>query len=76
MMAVDVETEPTFTPGRPRLLFDEAEYNLHPPGFIDHDISPDGLQFLMVRRETAWEQTQINVILNWFEELKRLVPTN
>jgi len=21
------------------------------------------------------EQTQINVVLNWFEELKRLVPT-
>ena len=21
-------------------------------------------------------QTQINVVLNWFEELKRLVPTN
>ncbi len=22
------------------------------------------------------EMTQINVVLNWFEELKRLVPTN
>ncbi len=22
------------------------------------------------------EQNQINVVLNWFEELKRLVPTN
>jgi serine/threonine-protein kinase len=76
MMAVAVETEPTFTPGRPSILFDEGEYGLHPPGFINHDISPDGRQFLMIKDETASEQTQINVILNWFEELKRLVPTD
>ncbi len=75
MMAVAVETEPTFRPGRPSLLF-EGEYSLHPPGFMNHDISPDGRQFLMIEGETASEQTQINVVLNWFEELKRLVPTN
>jgi len=28
----------------------------------------------MVQEEEA--QTQINVILNWFEELKRIVPNN
>ncbi len=26
--------------------------------------------------EIAQEQAQINVVLNWFEELKRLVPSN
>jgi len=29
----------------------------------------------MLKEGTAQEQGQINVILNWFEELKRLVPT-
>jgi hypothetical protein len=29
----------------------------------------------MVKTAGGSEQTQINVILNWFEELKRLVPT-
>jgi len=29
----------------------------------------------MMKEETALEQSQINVIQNWFEELKRLVPT-
>jgi len=41
-----------------------------------YDISPDGQRFLMMKEGTAKEQSQINVILNWFEELKRLVPTN
>jgi len=76
MMAVAVETEPAFTPGRPRLLFDEGGYTLHPPGFTNHDISPDGRQFLMIKQETASEQTQIRVILNWTEELKQLAPTD
>ena len=43
----------------------------------DYDVSPDGQRFLMlkpVQQEQA-ESTQINVVLNWTEELKRLVPT-
>jgi len=39
-----------------------------------YDISPDGQRFLMIKREQA--PAQINIILNWFEELKRLVPTD
>jgi len=27
-------------------------------------------------KDRLTEQSQINVVLNWFEELKRLVPTN
>ncbi len=32
-------------------------------------------RFLMLKEDTAQDPTQINVVLNWFEELKRLVPT-
>ncbi len=40
-------------------------------------ISPDGQRFLMIKEADEEEgQAQINVFLNWFEELKRLVPTN
>ena len=39
-------------------------------------VMPDGERFLMVRYEPAAIPTRINVILNWLEELKRLVPTN
>jgi len=38
-----------------------------------YDISPDGQRFVMVKEEGR--ETQIHVVLNWFEELKRLVPT-
>jgi hypothetical protein len=39
------------------------------------DVSPDGQRFLMVKPvEQQQAATQINVVLNWFEELKRRVP--
>jgi hypothetical protein len=37
---------------------------------------PDGQQFLMIlEREIKSTATQIKIVLNWFEELNRLVPT-
>ena len=39
-----------------------------------NDGTPDGQQFLMVK-PSEQEATQIHVVLNWFEELKRRVPT-
>ncbi len=41
-----------------------------------YDISPDGQRFLMIKAVEGSQSGQINVVLNWFEELKRLVPTN
>ncbi len=46
-------------------------------GTPNYDVSPDGQQFVMVRRTGEGERApQINVVLNWFQELERLVPTN
>ena len=39
-----------------------------------YDIFPDGQRFLMIKA-VGGSTGQINVVLNWFEELKRLVPT-
>jgi serine/threonine-protein kinase len=74
MMAVDIVTEPEFTPANPRMLF-EGKYLFG--GFArSYDITPDDQQFVMVKAsEQESPPTQINVVLNWFEELKRLVPT-
>jgi hypothetical protein len=46
-----------------------------------YDITPDGKQFiLMVLRDPAESPDrttqQINVVLNWFEELKQRVPVH
>jgi len=39
MMAVDVETEPTFRAGRPRTLFEGRYFDW---GFNAFDVAPDG----------------------------------
>ncbi len=70
MIVVGIKTEPTFTAGSPVVLF-TGRYNR--AVVVNYDISPDGLRFLMIREEEG--PAQINVVLNWFEELKRLVPT-
>jgi Tol biopolymer transport system component len=75
MMAVDVAIQPTFAGGKPRVLF-EGPYLPTPATFPNYDVSLDGQRFLMLKpieREAA--PTQINVVLNWFEELKQKVPT-
>ena len=76
MMAVDITTQPSFAARKPQLLF-EARYELSPGTIAYYDVSPDGQRFLMLKPNGAGEAapTQINVVLNWFEELKRLVPT-
>ena len=76
LWAVEVETEGGFTAERPTLLF-EGLYMMDPFDFgVPHyDVSLDGQQFLMVRSAEA-ETPGFVVVENWFEELKRLVPTN
>ncbi len=62
--------------GKPRLLF-EGRYAHGLPYGRRYDLAPDGERFLMVMEgEPPPPQTQYNVVLNWFEELKRLVPTS
>ena len=76
MMAVDVTTQPGFSAGKPKMLF-EGRYALSTATIPNYDDSPDGQRFLMlkpVQQEQA-APMQINVVLNWTEELKRLVPT-
>ena len=76
MMAVPVTTQPTFRAGTPTLLFEgqyHNDFNWSPPNY---DVTPGGQRFLMIQPGEGEAATQINVVLNWFEELKRLVPTN
>jgi hypothetical protein len=51
-------------------------YELSPATSPNYDVSADGQRFLMLKPAEASETapTQINVVLNWFEELKRRVP--
>ena len=78
MMRVPVETEQTFTAGTPEVLFETQYYTFL--GTRTYDIHPDGHRFLMVKDAARTDesgtpaQSQIVLVENWYEELKRLVP--
>jgi serine/threonine-protein kinase len=70
MMAVSVQTEPELALGSPKMLF-EVDYMRY------LRLDSDGKGFLVMMREpNSGIQTQLHVVLNWFEELKRLAPTD
>jgi len=73
MMVVGIKTEPTFTAGSPVVLF--TGRHTSNVAVANYDISPDGQRFFMIKEgDLAETQGQINVVLNWFEELKERVP--
>lgn len=76
MMAVEVATQPTFSPGKPVMLFEgTCLASQFPQMGTAYDVPPDAQRFLMIREiENAPSGTQIVVVQNWFEELKRRVP--
>jgi Tol biopolymer transport system component len=73
MMAVEIRTSPAFQAAKPHLLF-EGEYE-HFRNELSFDVTPDGQRFLMVKTPPEFAPRQINVVLNWFDELRRRVAT-
>jgi len=73
MMAVDIVTRPTLKPGKPHVLFERVFAKGGP--WRNYDVSLDGRRFLMLKpTKEDVPITQLNVVLNWLEELKQLVP--
>jgi eukaryotic-like serine/threonine-protein kinase len=79
LAAVDVRTESGFTYANPTRLLDKMAVEVA-PGVWPYDVTLDGRQFVVFGHtadsDPATEGREIRVTLNWFEELKRLVPTN
>jgi Tol biopolymer transport system component len=79
MMAVDIDTRKGFNAGKPHLLF-EGRFSINNP-MRGYDVTPDGEHFVLIRpysTEAARPAqppppTQMHVIFNWTEELKRRV---
>ena len=75
MMVVEIVTDPEFSAESPSVLF-EGPYDLDEtwkPRI--YDLSPDGSRFIMIQSEGDPPPPQVKLVQNWFEELKRLVPT-
>ena len=71
MMAVDVDTQPTFRSGTPRALFDTEMIDTGiRTGPMSWDVSPDGRRFLIISENSA-QTSSLDVILNWRPEKGR-----
>jgi hypothetical protein len=73
MLAVPFGPGPTPVLGRPRVIF-ERPYAASSLGVANYDVGPDG-RFVVVRPINTIRDNRLTVVLNWTEDLKRLVPT-
>jgi hypothetical protein len=78
MMAVDITTRPSFAVAKPRVLFEGRYLGFpawdHTPSY---DVARTGHPFIMIKdSERATPPTEINIVLNWFDELTRATRAN
>jgi hypothetical protein len=74
VMRVKVDTHPDFDLGRPELLF---EGDFVPPQWFgrNFDVAPDGQSFVLLESVLPENiDAKLQVVVNWFTELERLVP--
>ena len=78
IMAVAVETAPTFRAGSEKELFRKTYLS---SSSCMWDLSPDGKRFLLVKTLASPGESpaveapgKIDIVVNWFEELKQRVP--
>lgn len=72
LMVASVTLGAQFEADRPQLLF-KGPYWLN-ADVRNYDVAPDGQSFVMVKKERTFPPTEVIVVLNWLDELKRLVP--
>ncbi len=76
MMVAAIDTEGGFNVTTRVTLFDVSNY--HFPMFFTtvFNMTPDGQQFLMVKPAAEQAGVQIQVVMNFFDELERLLPNS
>ncbi|HUP21393.1 MAG TPA: protein kinase [Thermoanaerobaculia bacterium] len=70
--AVAVQTEPTFSAGEPRLLF-EADFLVDDPWTNRFHVSPDGLHIDLVRYAAEAPERQLVYVPNWAAEVTQIL---
>jgi len=78
MMAVDIDDRGSFRAGAPHELFtlQNARFSIATIPVRSYDVYPDGRHFVvsLIDFPTDPQVARLNVVLNWFDELKRRVP--
>lgn len=74
VMSVMIETGGGFKASKPQIVF-EGKYKLETIALVpSYDLAPDGRRFLMMKSASDASPTRLNLVLGWFEDLKRRVP--
>ena len=76
LQVLGIKTQPALDWTNPVTLFSVLGVTAAGQGTTNYDITHDGKQILLVVPDTQTGETiqEIHVVLNWHEELKRLVP--
>jgi serine/threonine-protein kinase len=74
LVSVPIRSEKSFTFGSAARVVEVSRYYTQLVG-RNYDVSADGRRFLVLRGEEEG-RADVRVVLNWTEELKRLVPVN
>ncbi len=74
LFAVEVATTPELRILEEQVLFEDPSFLRTTQRLPNYDVSADATEFVMVQRIGPSQADQINVVLNWFEELKERVP--
>ncbi|MGZ6157353.1 MAG: protein kinase domain-containing protein [Solirubrobacteraceae bacterium] len=69
LVAVEVQSTPTFSLGPSTALFAAAAYYSF-AGRAEYAVGPDDRRFLMIRQAASGAPDELIVVDNWFEELK------
>ena len=67
-MAVAVNLQPEFKSETPRVMFEGPYVDV---GGLSFDVARDGRRFLLLEPAEQSPVTHLNVVLNWFEDVKR-----
>ena len=78
MMVASIQTSPVFRSSRPRELFEGPYLTGSDIAAIatTYDVALDGEHFLMIEGGEEEGANQLHLVLNWFEELQPLAPTD
>ena len=80
LIVAQIETEPTFSSRTPDRLLRISGYLMG--GGRQYDVAPDGDRFIFRTTRTAGQGSEdepfngLVLVLDWFEELRRLVPVD
>jgi Tol biopolymer transport system component len=73
LMEAEISIEPELDVKRPKVVLERPQ--AMPGNTTFHGIAPDGRRFLIVKYQPVQDVTELIVVKNWFEELKRKAPT-